>query len=158
MEERDKPVAMGFGLMLMALFAFIPSPIFFGILLDRSCVVWGKTCSGTGNCWLYDGEVLRCAPFISIYRCSIEFFIDFVWYFRYSLNICASVFVAIGVFFDGGVWYLVKDLKIFDDEEPKDTKLAEIKNTEEPEKEAMLKKENEVNKDNDVAKENDIVQ
>lgn len=29
-EERDKTVAMGFGLMFMALFSFIPSPIFFG--------------------------------------------------------------------------------------------------------------------------------
>lgn len=58
-EEKDKTVAMGFGLMFMALFAFIPSPIFFGILLDKSCIVWGKTCTGTGNCWLYDGEVLR---------------------------------------------------------------------------------------------------
>lgn len=78
-EERDKTVAMGFGLMFMALFSFIPSPIFFGTgksafltsenvyysvflhptVLDKSCLVWGKTCSGTGNCWLYDGEKLR---------------------------------------------------------------------------------------------------
>lgn len=58
-EEKDKTVAMGFGLMLMSLFAFIPSPIFFGNLMDRNCLVWGKTCSGTGNCWLYNGETLR---------------------------------------------------------------------------------------------------
>lgn len=35
MEEKDKPVAMGFGLMLMSLFAFIPSPIIFGIILGE---------------------------------------------------------------------------------------------------------------------------
>jgi hypothetical protein len=58
-EERDKTVAMGFGLMFMCLFSFIPSPIFFGALLDKTCIVWGKTCGGKGNCWLYDGEVLR---------------------------------------------------------------------------------------------------
>lgn len=58
MDEHDKSVAMGFGLMLMG-FAFIPSPIFFGMILDSACLVWGKTCTGTGNCWLYDGEVLR---------------------------------------------------------------------------------------------------
>lgn len=57
-DEHDKSVAMGFGLMLMG-FAFIPSPIFFGAILDNSCLVWGKTCSGTGNCWLYDGRELR---------------------------------------------------------------------------------------------------
>jgi len=28
-------------------------------LLDNTCLVWGKTCSGTGNCWLYNGEALR---------------------------------------------------------------------------------------------------
>lgn len=73
------------------------------------------------------------------------------------MNICASVFVAVGVIFDGGVWYLVKDLKIFDDDEPQDTKLAEISKTDDPEKEAMLNKENEVIKNNDTTKENDIV-
>lgn len=26
---------------------------------DKTCLVWGKTCSGTGNCWLYNGEALR---------------------------------------------------------------------------------------------------
>lgn len=32
-DEKDKPVAIGFGLMLMSLFAFVPSPILFGIIL-----------------------------------------------------------------------------------------------------------------------------
>ena len=58
-EERDKTVAMGFGLAFMCLFSFMPSPIFFGALHDMMCIVWGKTCSGTGNCWLYDTEMLR---------------------------------------------------------------------------------------------------
>lgn len=84
---------MGFGLMLMSLFSFIPSPIFFGTILDKTCLVWGKTCSGTGNCWLYDGERLR-----------------------YLMNFIAASFVTIGTMFDVGVWYYVKDLKIFDDE------------------------------------------
>lgn len=93
-EEYDKSVAMGFGLTFMALFAFIPSPIFFGWILDRSCIVWGKTCSGSGNCWLYDSESVR-----------------------YTLNTIASIFIFIGIIFDIGVWYFVKDLKIFDDNE-----------------------------------------
>lgn len=58
-EERDKSVSMGIGLTLMSLFAFLPSPIFFGMVFDNACVVWGKTCAGTGNCWLYDGVTLR---------------------------------------------------------------------------------------------------
>lgn len=57
--EDDKATAMGLGMMLMSLFAFIPSPIFFGWLLDSMCLVWGKTCTHKGNCWLYDPESLR---------------------------------------------------------------------------------------------------
>ncbi|GLG94711.1 Solute carrier organic anion transporter family member [Gryllus bimaculatus] len=93
-EEKDKPVAMAFGLTIMSFFAFIPSPIFFGFLLDKTCLVWGKTCSGTGNCWLYNGESLR-----------------------YMLNLTAASFVTIGTLFDAGVWYFVKNLKIFDDDD-----------------------------------------
>ncbi|KAL0126171.1 hypothetical protein PUN28_004946 [Cardiocondyla obscurior] len=92
-DEKDKAVAMGFGLMIMSLFAFIPSPILFGFILDNTCLVWGKTCSGTGNCWLYNGEALR-----------------------YLLNFTAASFVTIGTLFDVGVWYFVKDVKIFDEE------------------------------------------
>ncbi|KAJ8669937.1 hypothetical protein QAD02_001196 [Eretmocerus hayati] len=92
-EEKDKTVAMGFSLTIMSLFAFIPSPILFGFILDKTCLVWGKTCSGTGNCWLYNGETLR-----------------------YLLNFTAASFVTIGTIFDIGVWYYVKDVKIFDDE------------------------------------------
>ncbi|CAG9800804.1 unnamed protein product [Chironomus riparius] len=92
-EERDKTVAMGFGLAFMCLFSFMPSPIFFGALHDMMCIVWGKTCSGTGNCWLYDTEMLR-----------------------YWMNYIACGFVFFGVVFDAAVWYCVKDLKIFDEE------------------------------------------
>ncbi|XP_014214471.1 solute carrier organic anion transporter family member 2A1-like [Copidosoma floridanum] len=92
-DEKDKTVAMGFGLTIMSLFAFIPSPILFGYILDKTCLVWGKTCSGTGNCWLYNGETLR-----------------------YLLNFTAASFVTVGTVFDVGVWYYVKDVKIFDEE------------------------------------------
>ncbi|XP_074101813.1 organic anion transporting polypeptide 58Dc [Cotesia typhae] len=104
--ERDKAVAMGFGLTIMSLFAFIPSPILFGFILDKTCLVWGKTCSGTGNCWLYNGEALR-----------------------YLLNFTAATFVTIGTFFDIGVWYFVKDVKIFDD----DIELNDVKDEPRPE-------------------------
>lgn len=35
-DEKDKTVAMGFGLMIMSLFAFIPSPILFGFILGKT--------------------------------------------------------------------------------------------------------------------------
>ncbi|CAG9772829.1 unnamed protein product [Ceutorhynchus assimilis] len=92
-EEKDKSVAMGFGLMLMSLCAFVPSPILFGIIMDKACLVWGKTCNGNGNCWLYNGETLR-----------------------YTVNFTAAAFVLVGTVFDAAVCYYVKDLQIFDEE------------------------------------------
>lgn len=65
--------------------------------------MWGKTCTGTGNCWLYDAESLR-----------------------YLLNFTAAFFVALGTIVDVGVWYYVKDLKIFDDEDESKRKKDEI--------------------------------
>lgn len=35
-DEKDKTVAMGFGLTIMSLFAFIPSPILFGFIMGTS--------------------------------------------------------------------------------------------------------------------------
>jgi organic anion transporter 5A len=32
------------------------------------------------------------------------------------MNLIAAAFVMMGTFFDAGVWYYVKDLKIFDEE------------------------------------------
>ncbi|XP_037950487.1 solute carrier organic anion transporter family member 74D-like [Teleopsis dalmanni] len=105
--EKDKTAAMGFGMMMMSMLAFIPSPIFFGWVLDRLCLVWGKTCTNNGNCWLYDPQSLR-----------------------YTLNITAAIFITIGALFDCGVWYYVKDLKIFD-EEVKDVEMEIVQHEEE---------------------------
>ncbi|XP_030370768.1 solute carrier organic anion transporter family member 74D [Scaptodrosophila lebanonensis] len=105
--EKDKTAAMGLGMMMCSMFAFIPSPIFFGWVLDRMCLVWGKTCTNKGNCWLYDPQSMR-----------------------YTLNFTAAVFIAIGAIFDTGVWYYVKDLKIFD-EEVKDIEMKIVQHEEE---------------------------
>lgn len=60
-EERDKATSFGFSQMLTSLITFVPGPIFYGFLIDSTCIVWGKTCSGNGNCWKYDSESLRYA-------------------------------------------------------------------------------------------------
>lgn len=42
------------------------------------------------------------------------------------MNLIATFFVTVGVIFDTGVWYYVKDLKIFDEEvEMKELELAD---------------------------------
>ncbi|GAB0091795.1 hypothetical protein DMENIID0001_066770 [Sergentomyia squamirostris] len=94
-DEKDKTISLGISFAITSLFAFIPSPIIFGAIMDSTCILWGKTCSGTGNCWRYDGPSLR-----------------------YFLNSVTSLSIAIAVVFDLIVWYLVKDLVVFDDEKP----------------------------------------
>ncbi|KAH8290809.1 hypothetical protein KR054_006054 [Drosophila jambulina] len=92
--QEDKTFALGLGSMVASLLGFIPSPIFFGWLIDNYCLVWGKTCSNKGNCWLYDTESLR-----------------------YALNLTAASFIFVGGFLNIAVWHHAKDLKIFDEEE-----------------------------------------
>lgn len=92
-KPEDKSISMGMSLTILSIFAFIPAPILFGWIIDQTCLVWGKTCSGTGNCWLYD-----------------------VGQFRFYLNFVAMIAVLCGTFCDCGVWYLVKNLQIFDDD------------------------------------------
>lgn len=38
----------------------IPAPIYFGVLIDSTCVKWGyKKCGGRGACRIYDTETFR---------------------------------------------------------------------------------------------------
>lgn len=38
----------------------IPPPIYFGALIDRACLKWGKKrCGGQGACRLYNAETFR---------------------------------------------------------------------------------------------------
>ncbi|XP_034102050.1 solute carrier organic anion transporter family member 74D-like [Drosophila albomicans] len=95
----QKSFGLGLGSMVTSLLAFIPSPIFYGWLIDKYCLVWGKTCSNKGNCWLYDTYSLR-----------------------YVLNYTAATFVLLGGFCNIFVWYYAKHLQIFDENE--ETKLS----------------------------------
>lgn len=93
-DERDKTLAIGFGMAIVRLLAAVPSPIFFGYIIDNACIAWGRTCTSKGNCWLYDTEMLRYAFFYT-----------------------SAFAIAIGTIFDALVWKYSKDLKIFDDDE-----------------------------------------
>lgn len=58
-DEKDKNLSIGLTVSILSLFALVPSPILFGWIIDSTCILWGKTCGGSGNCWLYDTIALR---------------------------------------------------------------------------------------------------
>lgn len=115
----DKATSVGLTSAVVSIFAVVPSPIIFGIIIDSCCLFWGKTCSQNGNCWLYDTDAMRYIRDFSlkliIIKCkSINL--------RYSLNLTAACFVAIGTLFDIGTWYYSENVKIFDEKEDENRK------------------------------------
>ncbi|CAH1248319.1 SLCO3A1 [Branchiostoma lanceolatum] len=58
-----KSFGMGVQTVLMKLLGFIPSPIYFGALIDTTCRLWSTTCGKQGSCLLYDLDKNRYAYF-----------------------------------------------------------------------------------------------
>ncbi len=83
--------------------ALLPSPIFFGYIIDQTCILWGKTCKGSGNCWLYDTVSMR-----------------------YNLNLIACLFILIGTLFDVGTFYYSKNVQIFDEEDENEVEMENL--------------------------------
>ncbi len=53
--EIERPFALGLQLVILRLFAYIPSPLIFGRSIDWTCIIWRKDeCNQTGSCLLYD--------------------------------------------------------------------------------------------------------
>ncbi|XP_078665160.1 solute carrier organic anion transporter family member 3A1-like isoform X6 [Branchiostoma floridae x Branchiostoma belcheri] len=58
-----KSFGMGVQTVLVKLLGFIPSPIYFGALIDTTCRLWSTTCGKQGACLLYDLDKNRYAYF-----------------------------------------------------------------------------------------------
>nr|DBA30242.1 TPA: hypothetical protein GDO54_006250 [Pyxicephalus adspersus] len=55
-----KSLSLGVYMLLMRTLAGIPAPIYFGALIDRTCLKWGtKSCGGKGACRMYDAASFR---------------------------------------------------------------------------------------------------
>lgn len=95
-DKKDKAIAFGLSSAILSLLGVAPSATFFGWIIDKTCILWGKSCSksGTGNCWLYDTDIMK-----------------------YSVNFTAGGLIFIGTLFDIGTWYYSKDVEIFDKED-----------------------------------------
>uniref|UniRef100_A0A665X810 Solute carrier organic anion transporter family member n=1 Tax=Echeneis naucrates TaxID=173247 RepID=A0A665X810_ECHNA len=66
-----KSLALGMQTLIVRTLGGIPPPIYFGALIDRTCLKWGtKQCGGRGACRLYDANSFRYRykPFISCFR------------------------------------------------------------------------------------------
>ncbi|ELU08004.1 hypothetical protein CAPTEDRAFT_23442, partial [Capitella teleta] len=59
-KPEEKSFALGLISFAMNLLALIPGPVLFGSLVDKSCILWQKTCSGgSGVCLLFDTANFR---------------------------------------------------------------------------------------------------
>ncbi|XP_038667006.1 solute carrier organic anion transporter family member 1C1-like [Scyliorhinus canicula] len=55
-----KPLAIGIYSLIIRMFAGIPAPIYFGALIDTTCLKWGTNrCGGRGACRMYDTDAFR---------------------------------------------------------------------------------------------------
>uniref|UniRef100_A0A8C3XBT8 Solute carrier organic anion transporter family member n=1 Tax=Catagonus wagneri TaxID=51154 RepID=A0A8C3XBT8_9CETA len=55
-----KSFALGIYTLAVRVFAGIPAPVYFGVLIDKSCLKWGfKRCGSRGACRLYDSNAFR---------------------------------------------------------------------------------------------------
>ncbi|NXK07043.1 SO1C1 protein, partial [Herpetotheres cachinnans] len=55
-----KSLAVGLYTLIMRTLAGIPAPVYFGALIDKTCLKWGSTsCGQRGACRLYDSNAYR---------------------------------------------------------------------------------------------------
>ncbi|CAL1542188.1 unnamed protein product [Lymnaea stagnalis] len=81
----ERSFALGLQFVVLRLFAYIPSPIFFGNAIDTSCLLWSVKCERNGSCLLYD--IVR---------------------FRYNYVGIAAGLKVISMCFFVGVWYFIR--------------------------------------------------
>ncbi|XP_041103429.1 solute carrier organic anion transporter family member 5A1-like [Polyodon spathula] len=58
-DERERPFALGMQFVLLRTLAYIPTPIYFGTVIDTTCMLWQHNCGVQGSCWEYDITSLR---------------------------------------------------------------------------------------------------
>ncbi|XP_031435258.1 solute carrier organic anion transporter family member 5A1-like [Clupea harengus] len=53
-DEQERPFALGMQFVLLRTLAYIPTPIYFGAVIDTACMLWQQQCDSLGSCWEYD--------------------------------------------------------------------------------------------------------
>ncbi|TNN38323.1 Solute carrier organic anion transporter family member 5A1 [Liparis tanakae] len=80
--EQERPFALGMQFVLLRTLAYIPTPIYFGAVIDTTCMLWQQDCGVHGSCWEYDVTSLRFVYFglAASLKCFGFFFIFLTWY------------------------------------------------------------------------------
>uniref|UniRef100_A0A672M1F4 Solute carrier organic anion transporter family member n=1 Tax=Sinocyclocheilus grahami TaxID=75366 RepID=A0A672M1F4_SINGR len=62
-----KSLALGIQTLVMRILGGIPAPVYFGALIDSTCLKWGvKGCGHRGACRMYDSNMYRCVCLLVI--------------------------------------------------------------------------------------------
>ncbi|XP_072175526.1 solute carrier organic anion transporter family member 4A1-like [Diadema setosum] len=48
--------ALGLQTVMYGALGTVPAPVIFGLLIDRSCLLWETGCDGSKSCWLYNNQ------------------------------------------------------------------------------------------------------
>ncbi|KAG7497415.1 solute carrier organic anion transporter family member 1C1-like [Solea senegalensis] len=77
-----KALALGMQTLIVRTLGGIPPPIYFGVLIDRTCLKWGtKQCGGRGACRLYDANTFR-VTYLGLIN-GFYFLSNILWVFLY---------------------------------------------------------------------------
>ena len=92
-ELKDKTASLTLSVSFLSLFAFLPSPMVYGALLDSTCLLWDSNkCGETTHCLIYDTDAMR----------------------NYLAFFPAGFFI-LSLLADVGIWYYSKHMSIYDD-------------------------------------------
>ncbi|XP_058898682.1 solute carrier organic anion transporter family member 5A1 isoform X2 [Kogia breviceps] len=58
-EDEERPFALGMQFVLLRTLAYIPTPIYFGAVIDTTCMLWRQECGVQGSCWEYNVTSFR---------------------------------------------------------------------------------------------------
>ncbi|KAG8520519.1 Solute carrier organic anion transporter family member 5A1, partial [Galemys pyrenaicus] len=58
-DEEERPFALGMQFVLLRTLAYIPTPIYFGAVIDTTCMLWQQECGVQGSCWEYNVTSFR---------------------------------------------------------------------------------------------------
>lgn len=56
--DSQRTFALGIQWFIARLLGMVPGPIFFGAIIDGTCLVWQEKCKERASCWIYDNEAL----------------------------------------------------------------------------------------------------